>query len=114
MMIWMSFWHSVVAEVDFYLKFFLSCLSLRREKSMSLLQHNGRENAVFVFVAASRSDRARHSARRGATGHLSLNRSLKNFLFCLCLIYANLYLCVYLCVCEHAYIQEYVYGRHCL
>lgn len=29
-------------------------------------------------------------------------------------IYANLYLRVYLCLCKHTYIQEYVYGRQCL
>lgn len=43
---------------------------------MCLSQHNGICNAVFVFVAASRNDRALQSVPHRATGHLSQNHPL--------------------------------------
>lgn len=70
------FWHPVVAEVDYYYFFVLMC---RGKNACVSLQHNGSDNAVVVFVAASRNDRAQHGVPHSAVGRLSpKNHPLKN------------------------------------
>lgn len=103
---------------------FLGCVG--GKKSMCLLQHKGNGHAVFVFVAAGRSDQAPQSVSTQCHSVISLwtihfkkkkNKNKKNSFssaFASWRIYANLYLCVCLCVREHTYIQEYVYGRQYL
>lgn len=60
-------------------RFFFFVLMCRGKKACVSLQHNGSDNAVVVFVAASRNDRAQHGVPHSAVGHLSpKNRSLKN------------------------------------
>lgn len=87
----------------------MSCFSLHIETRMRLLQLNGREDALIVFVAASRKDRAQHLVAHRAAGPLFLNLSLKKkSLFCLLTHDAFMLTstCVCMCVCVNMHIHK--------
>lgn len=98
----------------------LSYFFTRRGKSkhVSLTAQQKRRRRLCVRRCRWRWPQRREVFMVYCVGHLSLKRSLRNTSLLPLLImtheYKPSYLCVYLCVCEHTYIQEYVYGRHYL